>query len=135
METSRGLQPARLLTGPDGGKTAHYMVRWLSTRGEAGPWSATASATAGAQGEHDPSRKAEIMNLKPLTLNELFNDDGNMLPQCCQRHEPGPHGSLGGQNISVDEHHKILGIVNNAPWRIDDAGKYYCPFCVLAMRD
>jgi len=35
-------------TGPDGGKTAHYMVRWLSTRGEAGPWSETASATIGA---------------------------------------------------------------------------------------
>ena len=34
-------------TGPDGGKTAHYMVRWLSTRSEAGPWSETASATIG----------------------------------------------------------------------------------------
>ncbi len=34
--------------GPDGGKTAHYMVRWLSTRSEAGPWSETASATIGA---------------------------------------------------------------------------------------
>ena len=34
-------------TGPDGGKTAHYMVRWLSTRGDAGPWSETASATIG----------------------------------------------------------------------------------------
>lgn len=34
-------------TGPDGGKTAHYMLRWLSTRGEAGPWSETASATVG----------------------------------------------------------------------------------------
>ena len=35
-------------TGPDGGKTAHYMLRWLSTRGETGPWSETASATIGA---------------------------------------------------------------------------------------
>ena len=59
-------------TGPDGGKTAHYMLRWLSTRGEAGPpvldgpprrksavaqrrgltacqgWSETTSATIGA---------------------------------------------------------------------------------------
>ena len=35
-------------TGPEGGKTAHYMLRWLSTRGEAGPWSETASATVGA---------------------------------------------------------------------------------------
>ncbi len=35
-------------TGPDGGKTAHYMLRWLSTRGEAGPGSETASATIGA---------------------------------------------------------------------------------------
>jgi len=31
----------------DGGLTAHYMLRWLSTRGEAGPWSETASATIG----------------------------------------------------------------------------------------
>ena len=59
-------------TGSDGGKTRHYMVRWLSTRGEAGPlpleglprtksavaqrrgltacqgWSETVSATVGA---------------------------------------------------------------------------------------
>ncbi len=35
-------------TGPDGGKTAHYMLRWLSTRGETSPWSETASATIGA---------------------------------------------------------------------------------------
>jgi len=32
----------------DAGQTAHYMLRWLSTRGEAGPWSETASATVGA---------------------------------------------------------------------------------------
>lgn len=35
-------------TSPDSGKTAHYMVRWLSPGGEAGPWSETASATIGA---------------------------------------------------------------------------------------
>ena len=34
--------------GQDAGKTAHYMVRWLNTRGEHGPWSETASATVGA---------------------------------------------------------------------------------------
>ena len=34
--------------GADGGKTAHYMLRWESTRGETGPWSVTASATVGA---------------------------------------------------------------------------------------
>ena len=32
----------------DAGQAAHYMLRWLSTRGEAGPWSETASATIGA---------------------------------------------------------------------------------------
>ena len=36
------------LPGEAGGKTAHYMLRWLSTRSEAGPWSETASATIGA---------------------------------------------------------------------------------------
>lgn len=35
-------------TGPDGGKTAHYMLRWLSTCGEADHWCETASATIGA---------------------------------------------------------------------------------------
>ena len=34
--------------GADANKTAHYMLRWLSTRGEAGLWSETASATIGA---------------------------------------------------------------------------------------
>jgi len=34
--------------GADAGKTAHYMLRWLSRRGEPGPWSETASATVGA---------------------------------------------------------------------------------------
>jgi hypothetical protein len=34
--------------GADGGKTAHYMLRWTNARGEQGPWSETASATIGA---------------------------------------------------------------------------------------
>ena len=29
----------------DAGKVAHYMLRWLSTRGERGPWSQTVSGT------------------------------------------------------------------------------------------
>lgn len=31
--------------GTDGGKVAHYMLRWVNTRGERGPWSQTVSAT------------------------------------------------------------------------------------------
>jgi len=34
--------------GADAGKTAHYMLRWVSTTGEKGPWSETASATVEA---------------------------------------------------------------------------------------
>lgn len=34
--------------GADAGKTAHHMLRWVSTTGEKGPWSETASATVGA---------------------------------------------------------------------------------------
>jgi hypothetical protein len=34
--------------GADGGKQAHYMLRWVNTRGETGPWSETATATIGA---------------------------------------------------------------------------------------
>ena len=33
--------------GTDAGKTAHYMLRWISTRNEPGPWSETISATIG----------------------------------------------------------------------------------------
>lgn len=32
----------------DGGKMAHYILRWVNTRGEKGPWSAVVSATVGA---------------------------------------------------------------------------------------
>jgi hypothetical protein len=31
--------------GRDGGKTAHYMLRWVKSNGEKGPWSETVSAT------------------------------------------------------------------------------------------
>lgn len=31
--------------GDDGGKTAYYMLRWVNTRGERGPWSQTVAAT------------------------------------------------------------------------------------------
>ncbi len=31
--------------GADGGKTAHYMLRWVKTSGDKGPWSETVSAT------------------------------------------------------------------------------------------
>ncbi len=34
--------------GADAGKTAYYMLRWVSTTGEKGPWSETATATIGA---------------------------------------------------------------------------------------
>ena len=33
------------LTGTQAGKKAHYMLRWVNTRGEKGPWTDTASAT------------------------------------------------------------------------------------------
>jgi hypothetical protein len=31
--------------GADAGKTAHYMLRWVNTCGDKGPWSETVSAT------------------------------------------------------------------------------------------
>jgi hypothetical protein len=34
-------------SGTDAGKAAHYMLRWVSSRGEKGPWSQTVSATVG----------------------------------------------------------------------------------------
>jgi hypothetical protein len=43
MDTS---SPAVLEYGPqDLGKVAHYMLRWVSTNGQKGPWSETAAAT------------------------------------------------------------------------------------------
>jgi hypothetical protein len=32
----------------DGGKTAVYMVRWVNTQGEKGPWSEVTTATVAA---------------------------------------------------------------------------------------
>jgi hypothetical protein len=32
----------------DGGKTAVYMLRWVNTRGEKGPWSDVTTATVAA---------------------------------------------------------------------------------------
>ena len=32
----------------DGGKTAGYMLRWVNTRGEKGPWSEITTATVAA---------------------------------------------------------------------------------------
>lgn len=34
--------------GANGGKTAHYMLRWVTTGGDKGPWSETVSATIAA---------------------------------------------------------------------------------------
>ncbi len=34
--------------GADGGKNAHYLLRWVNPTGEKGPWSETASVTVGA---------------------------------------------------------------------------------------
>ena len=34
--------------GTDANKIAHYMLRWVNTRGDKRPWSETASATVGA---------------------------------------------------------------------------------------
>ena len=41
-------QAFRRWSAMHGGVTAHYMLRWVSTTGEKGPWSETASATIGA---------------------------------------------------------------------------------------
>ena len=35
-------------SGADGGKRAHYMLRWVNGTGEKGPWSETVSVTIGA---------------------------------------------------------------------------------------
>lgn len=35
-------------TSADAGKTAYYALRWVSTRGEKGPWSEVTTATVAA---------------------------------------------------------------------------------------
>ena len=35
-------------TSADAGKTAYYALRWVSTRGDKGPWSEPATATIAA---------------------------------------------------------------------------------------
>ncbi len=48
MGTSQLAGGADEFVGWSDGKTACYMVGWPPTRGEAGPWSETASGTIGA---------------------------------------------------------------------------------------
>jgi hypothetical protein len=38
----------RTFVAAEGGKTAHYQLRWVSTRGERGPWSEVCAATVAA---------------------------------------------------------------------------------------
>lgn len=45
--SSRG-SARRAFQAAEAGKTAHYALRWVSTRGEKGPWSEIASATVAA---------------------------------------------------------------------------------------
>jgi hypothetical protein len=35
-------------TGEQAGQIAYYMLRWVNTRGDKGPWSETVAATIGA---------------------------------------------------------------------------------------
>ena len=37
--------PGQVRRGEDGGKLAHYLLRWVNTKGETGPWGQVASAT------------------------------------------------------------------------------------------
>ena len=46
-QSSRGNLQADF-TSQDQGKTAYYALRWVSTRGEKGPWSEVATATVAA---------------------------------------------------------------------------------------
>jgi hypothetical protein len=39
---------ARALDAADGAKNAHYLLRWVNSTGQKGPWSKTATATIGA---------------------------------------------------------------------------------------
>jgi len=43
--------PYLLLHDPaEGGKLAHYLLRWVNSSGEPGPWSETVTATIGGKG-------------------------------------------------------------------------------------
>jgi hypothetical protein len=52
MTTRPGFR-AELKAGEEG-KAAVSMVRWVNTRGEAGPWSEVTTATVAARGRHGP---------------------------------------------------------------------------------
>ena len=77
------------------------------------------------------------MDLRLFTLSDLFNTEGHIFIQCCRKHgddaTPGPHASLNGHDIPVDDRERILDIVNESHWRIGDADDAYCPFCVDGM--
>jgi hypothetical protein len=48
LTTDTGTPYIAHFKGDDGGKTVHYMLRWVNTRNEPGPWSETISVTISA---------------------------------------------------------------------------------------
>ena len=77
------------------------------------------------------------MDLKPITLEQLFNADGSFFLMC-SRHRGagatrGPHSLVNAHDISENKRETILQRVNDISWRVDDAGNFYCPFCVSAI--
>ena len=57
--TTRATFRAKFKPG-EGGKTAVFMARWVSTRGTPGPWRNIASATVAARGGTVAAREATI---------------------------------------------------------------------------
>lgn len=69
--------------GPQGGKPARYMLRWVNSKGETGPWSETATATIGAWCQAVPA---------DYTIAMLKRINSTRLPKAARLAQPAGTG-------------------------------------------
>ena len=77
------------------------------------------------------------MNFKPLTIADLFQENGNVAVFCCRSwRDGGPcfmPARLMETAIPQDERQQFLNFANNAGWAKDDEGQIHCPSCTEAL--
>ena len=77
------------------------------------------------------------MNFQPLTIADLFEENGTVAVFCCRSwRDGGPCVNPAGLVQSAmpeEQRQEYLGFVNQAGWAKDDKERPYCPSCTLAM--
>ena len=79
------------------------------------------------------------MNLQPLTMADLFEENGTVARYCSQSWRDGGScrnpARLVESPMPEDQREEYLKLANDIRWAKDDDERIYCPFCTQAMRD